>query len=442
MSDKRYTGNIITDNPTDPTANSGANYGVANGVWSLAEAKTFSAAGKWPVPASVPSAPTIGTASAGNATATVPFTANSNGGLDVTSFIATSNPGSITGSASSSPITVTGLSNGTAYTFTVTATNVVGTSAASSASNSVSPVNPPRGIFFGGGSTKYNNSQLNTIDYITISSTGNAQDFGDLSVTRTQLGSFASTTRAVSNGGIASGIKKDTIDYVTIASTGNAQDFGDISTAREGTGGLSNATRGVCLGGDPGPSDSERVIEYVTIASTGNTTDFGDSAIDLEYGPAGCASPTRGIIFGGSYVPNNTIQYITIGSTGNASDFGDLNFNATAAGAASSETRALCSRAYSSAGGQSPIIQIDYITIASTGDATDFGDQGNERGGGAGTSSNTRGIFAGGDDDNSGIINVIEYVTIASTGNTQDFGDLTVARVRHGAASSDHGGLQ
>ena len=442
MSKSNFFGNLIKTNPTLPTANSSSAYGTATGIWTLEEAGAFRASGDWPVPASPPGAPTITGVTAGNAQVAVAFNANaSTGGLDVSSFTALASSGQ-SASGSSSPVTVTGLTNGTAITFTVTATNAAGTSSASSASSSVTPVNPPRGLFFGGGTTKYNNSQLNTIDYITISSTGNAQDFGDLSVTRTQLGSFASTTRAVSNGGIAAGAKKDTIDYVTIASTGNASDFGDISTAREGAGGLSNATRGVCLGGDPGPSDSERVIEYVTIASTGNATDFGDSAIDLEYSCAGCASPTRGIMFGGSYVPDNTIQYITIGSTGNASDFGDLNFNATAAGGASSNTRALCGRAYSGGGSQSPVLAIDYVTISSTGNATDFGDQLNDRGGGAGTSSNTRGIFAGGDDDNSGIINVIEYVTIASTGNSQDFGDLTVARTRHGAASSDHGGVQ
>uniref|UniRef100_UPI0040473774 Lcl domain-containing protein n=1 Tax=Algoriphagus sp. TaxID=1872435 RepID=UPI0040473774 len=90
-----------------------------------------------------PDAPTIGTATAGNGQASVPFTAPaSDGGSAITSYTATSNPGNITGTisqAGSGTITVTGLTNGTAYTFTVTATNSVGTSAASAASNSVTP---------------------------------------------------------------------------------------------------------------------------------------------------------------------------------------------------------------------------------------------------------------------------------------------------------------
>ena len=87
-----------------------------------------------------PGAPTIGTATAGNAQASVSFTAPaSDGGTAITSYTATSNPGGFTGSCASSPCTVTGLTNGTAYTFTVTATNAVGTGTASAASNSVTP---------------------------------------------------------------------------------------------------------------------------------------------------------------------------------------------------------------------------------------------------------------------------------------------------------------
>ncbi len=91
----------------------------------------------------VPDAPTIGTATAGNASAVVTFTApSSNGGNAITSYTVTSSPGGITATGASSPITVTGLTNDVAYTFTVKATNSQGDSAASSASNSATPALP------------------------------------------------------------------------------------------------------------------------------------------------------------------------------------------------------------------------------------------------------------------------------------------------------------
>ena len=91
----------------------------------------------------VPAAPTIGTAAAGNAQATVSFTAPaSDGGSAITSYTVTSSPGGITATGTSSLIMVTGLTNGTAYTFTLTATNAIGTGPASGPSNSVTPTAP------------------------------------------------------------------------------------------------------------------------------------------------------------------------------------------------------------------------------------------------------------------------------------------------------------
>jgi hypothetical protein len=86
----------------------------------------------------VPDAPTIGTATAGMANASVPFTAATTGGT-VSTFTAISSPGSFTGTSATSPITVSGLTAGTSYTFTVRGTNSTGTGSYSSSSNSIVP---------------------------------------------------------------------------------------------------------------------------------------------------------------------------------------------------------------------------------------------------------------------------------------------------------------
>ncbi len=91
--------------------------------------------------ATVPGAPTAVTAVAASGQATVSFTSpGSNGGSAITSYTATSTPGNIIANGSSSPIIVTGLTNGTSYTFTVTATNNAGTGTASASSESVTPI--------------------------------------------------------------------------------------------------------------------------------------------------------------------------------------------------------------------------------------------------------------------------------------------------------------
>jgi hypothetical protein len=114
----------------------------------------------------VPQAPTIGTATPGNTTATVTYTAGATGGKTITTFTATSSPGSLTGTGAS-PITVSGLTNGTTYTFTVTATNANGTSTASAASNGVAPLDP--GAF--DSIATANPSSTNTVTFSSIPGT-------------------------------------------------------------------------------------------------------------------------------------------------------------------------------------------------------------------------------------------------------------------------------
>jgi len=334
----------------------------------------------------------------------------------------------------SSPVTVTGLTNGTSYTFNVWAINAFGWSGPSDASGSVSPA-PPRGIFAGG--TSASDTTTNVIQYIDISSTGNATDFGDLTLARTNLAGGSSSTRGVSIAGIVypTITAQNTIDYVTIASTGNATDFGDATEALNpnSDAGAANSTRCLYTGRNPSVINK---IEYITIATTGNGSDFGDLTSNRD--PSGAASPTRAVFWCGGNPATNVIDYVTIASTGNATDFGDATYTISQGGAVSSETRALC------IGGNagSRTNTIDYITIASTGNALDFGDLSVSRRYGTGCSSSTRGVFGGGNTATNTYSDIMDYVTIASTGNAADFGDLTIGVNSNCGFSSDHGGVQ
>jgi hypothetical protein len=282
----------------------------------------------------------------------------------------------------------------------------------------------------------------NTIDYITIPTLGNAQDFGDDIATARQGSALASNTRALIAGRDS---VSTAISFITFASTGDATNFTGTLTASTGASpaGISNSTRGIFAGG-VAPTATTK-MDYVTIASNQNAQDFGDLS-EARDSPFGCASSVRGIVAGG-YAPSPgskfaSIDYITFSTTGNAQDFGDMTTGTDNASMASNATRGIFG------GGRSPGLTatIEFITIASTGDAQDFGDLLQSRGGGRGAASSTRMVFGGGYNPSNSPVNnftngSIEYVEISTTGNGQGFGDLTVKREQAAGASNGHGGL-
>ena len=382
---------------------------------------------------SVPDAPTIGAATAGAGQVSVAFTAPSDVGDDpITGYGASATDGTnvIGGTGSSSPITITGLTNGTSYTAQVWAINDYGNGPLSAATSSFSPA-LNRAILIGANTDA---TDLQRIDYVTVQSTGNATDFGNATGSLNYPDAAGSDTRTIIyESGTAT--YTDIISYVTIASTGNATDFGDLSVATGYVGAASNNVRSINTGGviNAGGGTYQNRIEYLTIATTGDVIDFGDLlGTFLIHGSA--ASTTR-IVTGGGYGllsggPSNvyhvTVQYNTIVSSGNSVDFGDLTVGRIC-GTLASATRAVFGP------GESGTNTMDYITIASTGNATDFGDSTINRSGAGGTADSTRGLFFGG-----GAQNVIDYITIASTGDATDFGDLTQQHTqKSGGHSSD-----
>ena len=190
-----------------------------------------------------------------------------------------------------------------------------------------------RAVFGGGGGAP---SYSNIIDYITVESTGNANDFGDLTQAGNFAGALASTTRGVFGGRYSPG-NQNTIDFVTISTQGNAADFGDLQEGKRGPGGASNAVRGLFAGGytPTSPAGDKNIIDYITISTLGNAQDFGDLTRVIS-GFGAFASSTRAV-FGGGPVPaqGNIIDYVQIMSKGNAVDFGDLNYSSGFTGAVS-----------------------------------------------------------------------------------------------------------
>ena len=164
--------------------------------------------------------------------------------------------------------------------------------------------NHTRGLTAGGYSDS-SNSNTDRIGAITFSTTGNAADFGNLNEDLYQGAACASRERAVHFGGRAgspTNTNRNTIQFVTIASTGNAQDFGDTTDTRYGHTSLSNQTRGLCTFGQ---NPVQNNIEYVTIQSTGNSIDYGDLTDGGRKNHTSCASPTRGLFFAGRDGSNN-----------------------------------------------------------------------------------------------------------------------------------------
>ena len=295
-----------------------------------------------------------------------------------------------------------------------------------------------RGIFFGGAPS---GQSFTKMQFITISTLGNAGDFGDLETLHNQGAAAASSTRGIYAGG-ENPSYTNTIEFITFSSTGDSQDFGDMTDQRRRMNGMgcSNQTRALLSGGYEG--STLNLIDFITIAQTGNAVDFGDLTVKRESG-AECASTTRGFCLGGRNQPANnaldSIDFVTISTTGDAQDFGDMTTARHTNQACSNATRAINFSGGSAPSGDSNVI--DFITMATLGNAVDFGDTiSTMRNGLGAVSSSTRAVLGGGFISGTAT-NVIQYVEIATTGNALDFGDLEDAKAEASACSNGHGGL-
>ena len=286
-----------------------------------------------------------------------------------------------------------------------------------------------------------------SLGYVNINTLGNAQNFGNLSGDRRTAYGCASSTRGLWGSGTTPA-RTDIIDYITIASAGNAIDFGNLDKARSAVASAASSTRGLWAGGyqDPGgTSNRTNVIQYVEISTLGNALDFGD-LLSLGVSISACASSTRALFFGGyrtSPGTGSTIGAVNIASKGDEIKFGDLTHARGRSAACSNSVRGICGGGRGFPSTTALINFIDYVTIASSGNAQYFGDLTTDGTNGrnmlGAAASQTRGLFNGG--YSPGETNIIDYVTIMSAGNAQDFGDLQTARRGVSALSDSHGGL-
>jgi hypothetical protein len=294
---------------------------------------------------------------------------------------------------------------------------------------------------------------------VNISTTGDAVDFGDLTVGRSANTMGSSATRGLFAAGRFPGPTNAlrTIDYVTFSSSGGANDFGDLKNDACTSAGFSDATRGIFSGGydaNNSPYPRTTAMTYVNIASTGDSSDFG-SAVERGRKDSCFSNSTRGFTCGGnnridSPSPNThhgRIEMTIIQTTGSTVDFGEIGEdngkdfftgNTGSNGGASSQTRGIIFSGITSPSAHRNVIE--FLTLTTFGNSKNFGDLLTSGGGGGVASSGNqiRGVVRTSSAYDG---NILEQVTIATTGNATDFGDLNTGRRVYGAVCDSHGGL-
>ena len=293
-----------------------------------------------------------------------------------------------------------------------------------------------------GGYDSPNATGVNTVDFNTIEIQSNSVDFGDLSQNTQRPGAVCDRTRFVTIGGYVSS-NSNVMEFFSVASTGDATDFGDVDTSNTARAcyAANDRTRGVFGGG--GTPTNTNTLHFITIQSTGISRDYGDLDNVGQYRMGNVASTTRGLIMGNyapggdSHANHNTIEFITIATQGNGQDFGDLTTTSSNHASSSNSTRAV------RLGKWPTNDMIDFVTIATLGNALDFGDLTHTVYDTTSAANSTRILRISGNGPSAPIYvtNSIDFIEIATTGNAKDFGDVSLARRGLSSNSNGHGGL-
>ena len=286
-------------------------------------------------------------------------------------------------------------------------------------------------------------SRVDFAHYVNIMTQGNSISFGDLNTAISQSGGGGNAIRAMTFGGSLSSGNSDEIQYTTIGTKGKFQDFGDLSSGRQTVAVVSTSVQATATAGATSGDTVQNIIEFVNIMTIGNAIDFGDLLTQRRANGA-FGSPVRGVVVAGC-TPTifGNVEFFIPQSRGNATNWGEMT-DRRSPYAFSNSVRGII------AGGFNPAVRlniIEYLTIASAGtNASDFGDltQRKDAGGANGHSSNQiRGLITGGyEQPSGGIINNIDFINIATAGNALDFGECSQKKWGYVANTTDsHGGL-
>lgn len=297
----------------------------------------------------------------------------------------------------------------------------------------VAPVNDShigdRGIW-AGGSLVNSPYYSDGIIYVDITSTGNSSSFGTL---RARVASMTATQgegRGLFLGGNEQGSITNKIDYISTATTGNAQSQGTLAASYYNMATASDGTTALMTGG----SMPAGTINQLTIATGTGTSSFGNLS-NTRNNLCGASDGATAFFMGGYFnnAASNTIDSVAIATSGNATDWGDLTVSANGMGgngACANTSRVIQGGGYVSG---SPNNYICYFDTSSAGNAIDFGDNNETSAWNSWVANETRAVLAGGYTGSSRS-STIKYITIDTPGNSSTFGSI-------GYGNDSQGGL-
>lgn len=213
------------------------------------------------------------------------------------------------------------------------------------------------------------------------------------------------------------------IDSLNLSIDSNSENFANMYVPRQNVAAVGSRTRAVGAGGSYVFETS--VIDYVEFSTKAKSEQFGNMASNtLRYGMGAGSNQVRGI-FGAGYISgsgrSSNCDYITIATTGNSTNFGALTAAFAGGGGAASQIRCFI------AGGDNGVqmTRIEYVTIMTTSSAAFFGNMSVNRELVSCVSNGIYGLLGGGFNPTTA---VIDRITVATTGNATNFAALSTAR--------------